>query len=105
MDVQLKKGLLEAYVLSLLKKGPAYGYKLFDDVSSKIQVSSSTLYPILRRLEQQQCLETYQEEYLGRLRKYYRITDLGIERFEEYKIMCEEMKAFINAIMGDDENE
>ncbi len=99
MEIQLKKGLLEALVLSILKKGPTYGYKLFDDVSSKVNIATSTLYPILKRLETQGSLETYQEEYMGRLRKYYSITSLGLTRFLEYKEMCNEVKTLINAIM------
>lgn len=99
MEIQLKKGLLDAYVLTILKKGPTYGYKLFEEVSLSIEISSSTLYPILKRLEQIGALESYQEAYMGRLRNYYRITEIGIERLEEYKLMCKEVKELINEIM------
>lgn len=99
MEIQLKKGLLEAFVLSILKKGPTYGYKLFDEVSHKVEISSSTLYPILRRLEQQGALETFQEQYLGRLRNYYRITDDGNKRLLEYQQMCQEVQVLIKIIL------
>lgn len=99
MDSQLKKGFLEALVLALIKDEPAYGYKLFDEVSNKIHIASSTLYPILKRLEGQNALITYQEEYLGRLRKYYKITDEGKKKYQEYRIMCQELKELIDVIL------
>ncbi|MCL2521557.1 MAG: PadR family transcriptional regulator [Erysipelotrichales bacterium] len=105
MEIQLKKGLLEAYVLSILREGPTYGYKLFDTVAKAIEISSSTLYPILRRLQQQGVLETYQEQSMGRLRNYYRITESGRKRLEEYKVMCAEVLDLIKAIMEENNDE
>ncbi|CCV66607.1 MAG: PadR family transcriptional regulator [Paracholeplasma sp.] len=78
MDAQLKKGFLEVLVLSAMKEEPSYGYKIITDLSNLIDISESTLYPILKRLEQQKYLTTYQEQHQSRLRKYYRITDLGM---------------------------
>ena len=80
MEVQLKKGLLEIVVLTSLVKGDSYGYKIIQDVSPVIEISESTLYPILRRLELQGCLNTYSMEYHGRLRKYYNLTRAGREK-------------------------
>lgn len=77
MDIQLKKGLLEFCVLSVLKKSDSYGYQLIKDISSCIEISESTLYPILKRLESNAYLETYSVEHNNRLRKYYRITPKG----------------------------
>lgn len=77
MDVQLKKGLLETCVLAVLKKGDSYGYQIVRDISTCIEMTESTLYPILKRLEGAACLTTYSVEHNGRLRKYYRITDAG----------------------------
>lgn len=84
MDIQLKRGLIEVCVLSLLKREDSYGYQLIKDMSAVMEVSESTLYPILRRLESAQCLRVYTREHDGRLRKYYAITDAGRARIEEF---------------------
>lgn len=89
MDAQLKRGFLEVLVLSSLKEAPSYGYKIINDISSLIEISESTLYPILKRLQQQAYVNTYNEQHQSRLRKYYRITDLGrselIKAREDFK--------------------
>ena len=84
MDVQLKRGLIEVCVLSLLLKGDSYGYQLIKDMSGVMETSESTLYPILRRLENAQLLRIYSREHDGRLRKYYAITEAGKERIAEF---------------------
>ena len=84
MDVQLKKGLLEVCVLAVLEREDSYGYKLMKDISPYIEISESTLYPILKRLDASACLATYSMEHNGRLRKYYRITNLGRARIKEF---------------------
>lgn len=84
MDVQLKKGLLEVCVLAVLKKGDSYGYQIVKDISSCIAMTESTLYPILKRLENSNRLLTYSLEHNGRLRKYYRITPAGCEKIQEF---------------------
>ena len=84
MDIQRKKGLLDVCVLAVLRRGPSYGYKIIGEVSSCIEVSESTLYPILKRLEANGCLETYSVEHNSRLRKYYRITETGKEHIQEF---------------------
>ena len=80
MDSQLKRGLLEYCVLAFLLPEPSYGYEIIKHISPIIHISESTLYPILKRLENQQLVTTYKEEYSGRLRKYYRITAKGEEK-------------------------
>ena len=75
MKQQLKKGVLEIYVLAILLKEDSYGYKIVTDLNPYIEISESTLYPILRRLENQDKLNTYNEVYEGRNRKYYKVTD------------------------------
>lgn len=77
MDAQLKRGLLENCVLASMLGGDTYGYKLIRDVSQYIEISESTLYPILKRLENAACLRVQSAEHNGRLRKYYSITDAG----------------------------
>ncbi|BCK01734.1 PadR family transcriptional regulator [Anaerocolumna chitinilytica] len=84
MDIQLKKGLLEFCVLSVLKKSDSYGYQLIKDISTCIEISESTLYPILKRLENGAYLETYSVEHNSRLRKYYKITDKGKDYVNEF---------------------
>ncbi|PWM52015.1 MAG: PadR family transcriptional regulator [Bacillota bacterium] len=84
MDAQLKKGLLDVCVLSVLRGGESYGYKIITDIAPYIAISESTLYPILKRLESTGAVTTQSREYNGRLRKYYRITERGIERIREF---------------------
>lgn len=83
MDSQLKRGLLDACVLTVLNRGESYGYRLARDVGEIIEVSESTLYPILRRLENNALVTVRSAEYNGRLRRYYRITDAGVRRLHE----------------------
>ena len=84
MDVQLKRGILDACVLTVLSRGDSYGYRLIRDVGDIIDVSESTLYPILKRLEAGGQVTVYSREHNGRLRKYYRITDSGRQRIREF---------------------
>lgn len=84
MDIQLKKGLLEFCVLAVLMKSDSYGYQIIKDISSCIEISESTLYPILKRLETGGYLTTYSVEHNSRLRKYYQITDLGKDYIKEF---------------------
>ena len=85
MDVQIKKGVLDACVLYALKDGESYGYKIITDLKDVIEVSESTLYPILKRLESSGALETYSKEFNGRLRRYYTLTDSGRKKLAEYR--------------------
>jgi len=81
---QLKKGVLEIFVLAILSKDDSYGYQLMSDLSPYIDISESTLYPILRRLDKQGKLETYNRLHNGRNRKYYRITKMGLKQIDEF---------------------
>lgn len=92
MDIQRKKGLLDACVLSVLKKGPSYGYEINGEVSKCIEISESTLYPILKRLEASGCLTTYQQEHNGRTRRYYSITSAGTAKIDEFLNEWDEIK-------------
>lgn len=84
MDAQLKRGLLEASVLALLTQGDSYGYLLIKDISALMEISESTLYPVLRRLEAAGCLAVYSREHQGRLRKYYAITPAGRQKMQDF---------------------
>jgi len=98
LDIQIKKGLLEVCVLAVINEQDSYGYQIIKDISTCIEISESTLYPILRRLEAGLCLSTYSLQHNGRLRKYYRITGLGKHRihdfYEEWK-QLEQIHDFI----------
>lgn len=85
MDAQLKKGLLEVCVLAAIREKESYGYKIISDVAPYIEISESTLYPILRRLEACGAVMTRTEAYNGRLRKYFRITDVGKDKIKEFE--------------------
>jgi len=84
MDAQLKRGMLEVCVLRAVSDADSYGYRIVKDVSPYVEISESTLYPILRRLETAGCLEAYSVEHNGRLRRYYRITEEGRRRIDEF---------------------
>ena len=85
MDIQLKRGMLDACVLAAIQDGESYGYQMLKDMKPYVELSESTLYPILRRLEGAGCLSTYTMEHNSRLRKYYAITPLGLARLEDFK--------------------
>lgn len=85
MDIQLKRGLLDVCVLAAIRHEDSYGYQIIKDVKPYVNISESTLYPILRRLETANCLTVYSIEHNGRLRKYYHITSDGIRRIEEFR--------------------
>ncbi|WMJ21817.1 PadR family transcriptional regulator [Paludicola sp. MB14-C6] len=102
MDIQLKKGLLEICVLKVICTEPSYGYKIIGDISQYIEISESTLYPILKRLEQGNCLTTFTQEYNGRLRKYYMITDIGRQRIQLFKQEWQQLKRIYEFIVQEE---
>lgn len=85
MDIQMKRGLLDVCVLAAIKDRDSYGYQIIKDIKPYVEISESTLYPILRRLESGQLLTVRSAEHNGRLRKYYHITPLGLERIEAFR--------------------
>ena len=91
MDIQLKRGLLDVCVLAAISNEDSYGYKIIKDMKPYIELSESTLYTILKRLETAHLLTVWTAEHGGRLRKYYRITQEGINRIEEFKADWNEM--------------
>lgn len=91
MDIQLKRGFLDVCVLAAIKSEDSYGYKIIKDMKPFIELSESTLYTILKRLEATNMLTVKTTEHDGRLRKYYHITKLGIERIENFKNEWKEM--------------
>ena len=85
MDIQLKRGLLDVCVLAAIKNEESYGYKIIKDMKPYVEMSESTLYTILKRLELSRMLTVRTAEYSGRLRKYYRITSLGLQRIRDFR--------------------
>lgn len=106
MDIQLKRGLLDVCVLAAIKSSDSYGYKIIKDMKPYIELSESTLYTILKRLESADMLTVRTVEHGGRLRKYYHITKAGLERIENFKSEWEEIMAVYRfATKEDDGNE
>ena len=99
MDTQLKRGVLDALVLSTLLKADSYGYQIIKDISPYVDVSESTLYPILRRLEGSGMLTVRSAEHNGRLRKYYRITPAGLGRLSDFAEEAKQIRSICDYIM------
>lgn len=102
MDIQLKRGLLDVCVLSAIKNEDSYGYQIVKDIKPYVEISESTLYPILRRLEAAELLTVRSAEHNGRLRKYYHITPLGRQRIETFKKEWSEIISVYNFIVKED---
>ncbi len=105
MDVQLKKGLIEICVLKALTRADSYGYRLIKDLSEYIEISESTLYPILKRLESNNFLTVYALENNGRLRKYYKITPYGHAHIESFINEWQHVMRVYNFILGGKDGE
>lgn len=91
--------LLDAVVLSVVSQEGTYGYKITQDVRSVMDVSESTLYPVLRRLQKDGCLETYDMEFQGRNRRYYKITSNGMIMLDKYRSEWVNYKKEIDKIL------
>ena len=102
MDIQMKRGLLDICVLAAIKGEDSYGYQIIKDMKPYVEISESTLYPILRRLEVAELLTVRTAEHNGRLRKYYRITQLGLERIEAFKEEWREIMSIYNFVTKED---
>lgn len=102
MDIQLKRGLLDVCVLAAIRNGDSYGYKIIKDMKPYIEMSESTLYTILKRLELLGMLTVYSSEHDGRLRKYYRITRAGIKRIEDFKNEWREVMSIYKFVTKED---
>lgn len=105
MDSQLKKGLLDVCVLAAIRSEDSYGYKIIKDMKPYMELTESTLYTILKRLEAAKMLTVRTAEHEGRLRKYYHITAEGLRRMEEFRREWEEMMSVYRFIIREEENE
>ena len=99
MDAQLKKGFLEICVLSAIEEEPSYGYKIISDLAPHVQISESTLYPILRRLEKSGAVKTEASVFNGRLRRYFSITETGSKKLEEFMETMEQFEKIKDFLM------
>ena len=104
MDNQLKRGMLDICVLAAIRDTDSYGYKIIRDMKPYVEISESTLYPILRRLESADCLTVRSAEHNGRLRKYYSITEKGRERLSEFQEDWKQILAIYAFISKGDES-
>ena len=102
MDHQLKRGLLDVCVLAAIKDEDSYGYKIIKDMKPYLELSESTLYTILKRLEGAKMLTVRTAEYGGRLRKYYHITPAGQKRIEEFRDEWQELLAIYRFVTKED---
>ena len=101
MDAQLRRGVLDVCVLAAIKNGDSYGYKIIKDLRPVVELSESTLYTILKRLEEAKMLVVRSEEFEGRLRKYYRITPQGLKRIQDFKEEWKELMGVYSFIAED----
>lgn len=99
MAFQLGAALLDACVLSVLSRGDTYGYVLTQNVRQIMSISESTLYPVLRRLQKDECLTTYDQAYQGRNRRYYKITEKGKAVLSEYLMEWDEYKDNVDKVL------
>lgn len=102
MDMQLKRGLLDVCVLAAIKNEDSYGYKIIKDMKPFIELSESTLYTILKRLETSNMLTVRTIEHGGRLRKYYRITNDGLKRIDDFKDDWKEILSIYKFVTKED---
>ncbi|MBQ9735959.1 MAG: PadR family transcriptional regulator [Clostridia bacterium] len=104
MDAQLKRGLLDVCVLAAIKNEESYGYQILKDMKPYMEMSESTLYTILKRLESASLLTVRSAEHNGRLRKYYRITAAGRARLAEFKAEWREVTSIYQFVTKGDEH-
>ena len=102
MDIQMKRGLLDVSVLAAIKDQDSYGYQIIKDMKPYLELSESTLYTILKRLESANMLTVRTAEHGGRLRKYYHITDEGLKRIEDFKSEWQEIMAIYQFVTKED---
>lgn len=102
MDIQLKRGLLDVCVLAAIQYEDGYGYQIIKDIHPYVEISESTLYPILRRMENAGLLTVRTAEHNGRLRKYYHITQAGLDRLEAFRQEWKEIMAIYNFVVREE---
>lgn len=99
MSFQLGAALLDACVLAVLTREDTYGYVLTQQVRQIMNISESTLYPVLRRLQKDEYVITYDQAFQGRNRRYYQITNSGREKYKEYVSQWDDYKTNVDKIL------
>ena len=99
MAIQLGSVLLDACVLAVVMREDTYGYKLTQEVKQIMDVSESTLYPVLRRLQKDGYLRTYDKTFQGRNRRYYTVTEKGREQFQQFYDQWSRVRVKIDEVM------
>ncbi|MBQ8927767.1 MAG: helix-turn-helix transcriptional regulator [Oscillospiraceae bacterium] len=99
----ISAALLDAMVLSLVEREATYGYRITQDIQAAVKVSESTLYPVLRRLQKSGALETFDQAYMGRNRRYYRITPAGSALLSQYRVDWEHHKQQVDRVLKKEE--
>ena len=99
----MKRGLLDVCVLAAIKNEDSYGYKIIKDMKPYLEMSESTLYTVLKRLENAGMLTVRTSEHGGRLRKYYRITEAGLKRIEDFKSEWREVMQIYRFVTKEEE--
>lgn len=99
MKIQITADLLDGMVLSILSHGDYYGYALTQQIQESVDVSESTMYPVLRRLKKNNLLTTYDQPYEGRNRRYYQITEAGQQKLLEIRQLWSEYKQRLDQLL------
>lgn len=99
MGFSINSGLLDAMVLSIVQNNDTYGYEITQYLRKAVDISESTLYPVLRRLQKSELLETYDKEFMGRNRRYYHITSKGCDSLDDYRVEWRSYKKKIDSIL------
>jgi len=99
MAFQIGSSLLDACVLAVLSEGDTYGYRLTGQLRQVLDISESTLYPVLRRLQKEGAVESYDQPYMGRNRRYYRLTGKGMAMCRDYRQEWNEFRSRIDGLM------
>lgn len=103
MAFKIESSLLDACALAILKRGDTYGYQITQEMKSAIEISESTLYPVLRRLQKEGYCRTYDQPHQGRNRRYYSITEKGEQRLAGYRREWAEYRESIEKLLGSGE--
>ncbi len=99
MSFPISAGLLDSMVLAIVEREDTYGYEITQTMRKAVDVSESTLYPVLKRLQKNQMLETYDKEFMGRNRRYYHVTEKGQLQLRDYKQQWKEHKRMVDSIL------
>lgn len=99
MGFPISAGLLDSMVLAVVQKEDTYGYEITQYIRKAVEVSESTLYPVLRRLQKNNFLDTYDKEFMGRNRRYYHVTPTGYGALEDYRLEWQEHKKKVDSIL------